>query len=165
MKVTLTFVGETPAKHAFALGQTAVAPPTPALGDAQDRDETIGGFYDTVRGAYRVTSLDPSFPVTSDDESISIVTTTAVLDDGRTLSLPSDDVDGLAEATNYALFWNLATSAYEAEVYPATTRMASSDYAFIGWQSTLNADGTAPAGDPPPPGWGGGGYTPNMATP
>jgi hypothetical protein len=40
MKVTLTLVGETPAKHAFALGQTALAPPTPALGNAQARDET-----------------------------------------------------------------------------------------------------------------------------
>jgi hypothetical protein len=41
MKITLTFVGETPAKHAFALGQTAVAPPTPALGDPEERDGTI----------------------------------------------------------------------------------------------------------------------------
>ncbi|MBB4857206.1 hypothetical protein HNO88_000513 [Novosphingobium chloroacetimidivorans] len=41
MKVTLTFVGETPAKHAFALGQVAVAPPTPALGDPEERDTTI----------------------------------------------------------------------------------------------------------------------------
>ena len=41
MKVTLTLVGETPEKHAFALGQTAVAPPTPALGDPEERDTTI----------------------------------------------------------------------------------------------------------------------------
>lgn len=40
MKVTLTLIGETPAKHAFALGRTGVAPPTPALGDPEDRDAT-----------------------------------------------------------------------------------------------------------------------------
>lgn len=41
MKVTLTLVGETAAKHAFALGQTAVAPPTPALGNPEERDGTV----------------------------------------------------------------------------------------------------------------------------
>jgi hypothetical protein len=40
MKVTLSFVGESASKHAFALGQTAVAPPTPALSDPADRDDT-----------------------------------------------------------------------------------------------------------------------------
>ncbi|WP_288413866.1 phage tail protein [uncultured Novosphingobium sp.] len=164
MKVKLTLVGETPAKHAFALGQVAVAPPTPALGDAQDRDETIGGFYDTTRGGLRVVSLDPAYPVSSDDERITIVATSAVIDDGRTLALPGDTIDGLTEATNYALFWNLDVSAYEVEAYPATTRMASSSYAFIGWQATLNADGTPPESDAPPPGWGGGGYTPQNSS-
>lgn len=40
MTVTFTFTGETPAKHAFALGRTGVAPPTPALSQtATQRDE------------------------------------------------------------------------------------------------------------------------------
>lgn len=134
------------------------------LGDAQDRDETIGGFYDTTRGGLRVVSLDPAYPVSSDDERITIVATSAVIDDGRTLALPGDTIDGLTEATNYALFWNLDVSAYEVEAYPATTRMASSSYAFIGWQATLNADGTPPESDAPPPGWGGGGYTPQNSS-
>lgn len=39
MTVTLTLVTEDPAKHAFALGRTGVAPPTPALtNSAEDRD-------------------------------------------------------------------------------------------------------------------------------
>ena len=38
MKVTLTFASETDAKHAFALGRTGTAPPTPALTSPQDRD-------------------------------------------------------------------------------------------------------------------------------
>jgi hypothetical protein len=40
MKVKLTLIGETTAKHAYALGQTGTPPPTPALGQtAQQRDE------------------------------------------------------------------------------------------------------------------------------
>lgn len=40
MSVTLELTGETPSKHAYCLGQTGVAPPTPALGQTgQERDE------------------------------------------------------------------------------------------------------------------------------
>lgn len=39
-EVTLTFIGETAAKHAWALGRSAVAPPSPTIGmTAQERDE------------------------------------------------------------------------------------------------------------------------------
>jgi|GEM_PF-1647268 len=38
--VTLTFIGETTAKHAYALGETAVPPPSPVIGQtSQERDE------------------------------------------------------------------------------------------------------------------------------
>ncbi|MGJ0236991.1 phage tail protein [Novosphingobium fluoreni] len=117
------------------------------------------------RGAFRVTLLDPAYPVSSDDESITVTAASAVLDDGRTIALPSSSIAGLDKATSYGLFWNLTASAYEVEAYPAATRMASAGYVFIVWQSTLNADGTAPAGDTPPPGYGGGGYTPNTVMP
>jgi hypothetical protein len=127
-----------------------------------DTADTIGD-PNAPRGAYRVTLLDPPYPIESDDESLSIASSTAVLDDGRTLSLPSDEIDDLDEATSYGLFWNLGTGGYEVEAYPAATRMVSPSYVFIVWQSTLNADGTAPSGNTPPPGYGGGGYTPNTA--
>ncbi|MFZ5745284.1 MAG: phage tail protein, partial [Pseudomonadota bacterium] len=40
MTVTFTFVGETAAKHAYALGQSGTPPATPALGQSsEDRDE------------------------------------------------------------------------------------------------------------------------------
>jgi hypothetical protein len=43
MKVSLTLIGETAAKHAYALGLTGTAPATPALGQtAEERDETLG---------------------------------------------------------------------------------------------------------------------------
>lgn len=120
------------------------------------------GSFESARGAYRVTSLDPQFPVSSDDESISIVESAAVYENIG-LALPAGDITGLAEATSYALFWNLTTGAYEVEAYPAAIRMASRDYVFLVWQSTLNADGTPPEGETPPPGYGGGGYYPNVA--
>lgn len=41
MTVELTLIGETDAKHAYALGLTGTAPPAPALGqDAEERDRT-----------------------------------------------------------------------------------------------------------------------------
>lgn len=43
MKVKLTFMSETPEKHAYALGETGTAPPTPALGQTpEERDEVAG---------------------------------------------------------------------------------------------------------------------------
>lgn len=51
MKVKLTLIGETPEKHAWALGLTGDAPPTPAIGQsAEERDETAAGS-----GAQQVT--------------------------------------------------------------------------------------------------------------
>jgi len=42
LSVTASFVGETSAKHAYALGQTGTAPPTPTLLSPEDRDEAAG---------------------------------------------------------------------------------------------------------------------------
>lgn len=43
-EVTLTLMGETAAKHAWALGQSAVLPPSPTIGQTpQQRDETAAG--------------------------------------------------------------------------------------------------------------------------
>ena len=44
MVATLTLIGETSAKHAYALGLTGTPPPTPAVGmTGQQRDQTTGG--------------------------------------------------------------------------------------------------------------------------
>lgn len=49
MTVTFTFIGETPAKHAYALGRTGVAPPTPALGQtAEERDALASAANDPI---------------------------------------------------------------------------------------------------------------------
>src|SRR5690606_40735097 len=66
MKVKLTLVGETPAKHAYALGLTGVAPATPALGQTpEERDEAatlnelpLGYLVQLISTSY-VTDADP----------------------------------------------------------------------------------------------------------
>jgi hypothetical protein len=48
MNVTFTLVTETTAKHAYALGQTGTAPPTPTLTTGEDKDDIAN---EVVRGA------------------------------------------------------------------------------------------------------------------
>lgn len=43
--VTLTFITETPGKHAFALGQTATPPPLPTLTTPEERDDALADEY------------------------------------------------------------------------------------------------------------------------
>src|SRR3546814_3672862 len=82
MTVKLTLMGETPAKHAYALGETGVAPPTPALGQtAQERDVTAAG---TRRGsAYRFASKTVNYPLSSDEARISVAAFSSVLSKDR----------------------------------------------------------------------------------
>lgn len=109
------------------------------------------------RGALRVISSDPPYPVSSTAASLVIAAANVTLDNGQALSLPSATVAGLTAGTFYNLFWNLGTSGYEVELDPASTRLASPAFAFIVRQGTLNSDGTPPDTETPPPGYGGGG--------
>ena len=52
--ISLTLESETNAKHAFALGQTGIAPPTPTLIPPEEMDETAGDLNGTVAA---ITSL------------------------------------------------------------------------------------------------------------
>lgn len=52
-EVTFTLESETTAKHAFALGRTAVAPPTPSLWSTQTIDEMAGINYGATRNVWR----------------------------------------------------------------------------------------------------------------
>ena len=55
--VTLTFIGETAAKHAWALGRSAVPPPSPSIGmSAQQRDETAAGAIAAELGTIKLSS-------------------------------------------------------------------------------------------------------------
>lgn len=64
MTVKLTLIGETPAKHAYALGQTGTAPDTPSLGQTgQERDETASSssLQSEVTSALIATSYTTDF--------------------------------------------------------------------------------------------------------
>ncbi len=152
----LVLSGETPEKHAFALGQTAVAPPVPMLRSTEDLDG-VAAPVEASRAAYRIVSQSVSYPVTSDADGITITAFSAVLDDGRSFEFPAGAVDGLTSASSYVLLWRFSTSSYLAVPSPALTEVASPDYAIIRYVMTANADGTYPGTETPPGGDGGGG--------
>lgn len=161
MAVTLELMGETPAKHAYCLGQTGVAPPTPALGQtAQERDELASEAV-SGRGAYRITTYVPAYPVTATDNTISITAFSGTLDDGRVISFPSHLEDPVISNVYYAVLWDLIDEGYVFVLAPATTEMASSRYVFISGQAT-SSGGVYPEPAPPPPG---GIYDPNAQLP
>lgn len=155
MTVTFTMIGESPAKHDFALGRTTTPPPTPALGmTGADRDAVVAGAITPLRGAVRIISQDDPFPLTSDDDQIDIAAFAAVLDTGESLNLPAGSVTGLSNGTQYGVFYALAGGTYSAAASPADTAMADPGKVFLGWQSTSTA-GTFPTPSAPPGGFGG----------
>jgi len=163
MKVTLTLMGETPAKHAYCLGQTGVAPPTPAIGQtAQERDEAAAGA--TSVSARRLVAKTNQFPLSADVGEIDIATFDATLTDGRdisftgtTLTTLQDGVTAISDDTTYAVFWDLIDEEFFPVEEPATTAFADSTNVFIGWQTTPDGGGTYSPPPDAPPGYGGGG--------
>lgn len=157
LMVNLTMMTEATGKHAYALGQTTAAPPTPALTmTAQERDELISTAGGYGRGCYRLVQQSVSFPFTSSATSISIAAFTGVTDVGDVLSFPADTITGLENLTSYAVLWNLDSGGYEAVPQAsAESALASSAYVFLGWQATSSISGSYPAYETAPGGWGG----------
>jgi hypothetical protein len=78
LTVTLTLMGETPAKHAIALGQTPAPPATPVAGqDGEDRDETT---YDTGANPPRTVANEAALLALS----VPVGTVVNRLDNGQT---------------------------------------------------------------------------------
>lgn len=120
-------------------------------------DPIVQGIDEAVTptGARRLLSMDPLYPITSDDDSITIVSFSGVTEAGDVIAFPSDtSLTSLASGTKFGLFWD--GSAYSVSAYPAETEMADSSLVFIGWVSTSTV-GTFPTPDTPPEGWGGSG--------
>lgn len=165
LAVRVVLMSETTAKHDFALGKTGTAPPTPTLLDPADRDD-VAGVNTSTSGVHKLVSQTVLYPVTTDDDSISIAAFDGILDDGRAISFPADSVTGLANLTKYGVFWDIAGADYVVTVEPSADEMSSNEYVFIGWAATSDA-GTYPDPDEPPPGWGGGGggWTPGYPIP
>jgi len=154
MKVTLVVMTETPGKHEYCLGRTGVAPPTPAIGQTAEERDLIASASVDSRGAHRVRTYIPAFPITPGNGQIEIVAFTGTLEDGRTISFPAETITGLAQLTLYTVFWDLLTDGYLTVVHPALTQMENDRYVFLGQAAT--SDGVAfPNPVEPPPGWSG----------
>lgn len=111
--------------------------------------------------AKRLVSQSTDYPFSSAATSITIATafTGVVEGSGASVSFPTATISGLANSTQYGVFWKAGVG-YEVEAYPATTHMTTGSWIFVGWQATSDGSGGFPTSPPPPPGWGGGGKTP-----
>jgi hypothetical protein len=146
-----------PAKHAFALGRTGTAPPTPAIGGPEGRDDVASPLISPPRAARRLVAATV-IPVTAATEtSITLQAFDAVTEDGEALSLPAATLTGLEGSKVYALFWNPSSASYVAAPLPATEQYQNPGLIFLVRQSTSDSGGTFPTFPTPPPGYGGGG--------
>lgn len=105
-------------------------------------------------GVRTILSRSVAFPLSSDDDSISIAAFDAVLSDGSALSFGSATIGSLSSDTSYGVFWNPATPGYQANPSPALTQMANPALVLIGTQRTSSGGSFTP---PPSPPSGGGG--------
>lgn len=151
MKVTFEMLTETTEKHAYCLGITGVAPPTPAISaTGQERDEVADGVG--TGGAQLLITRSVNFPLSSDDDSIDVAAFTGVTSGGYEISFPAGTIDTLTGGTTYIVFWHIPSETYVAVEDPATVQMGSADYVIIGEQST-SSGGTYPEPEPYPPGY------------
>lgn len=163
MGVQLVLRGETPEKHAFALGLTGAAPPTPALMATADIDGATGTANRDARAAHQIIQGTQSvaYPVTSDAGSITIQAFDATIDTGARVAFPAASVTGLTAASAYVVLWNMATAGYLTPLsgsQAALDGLADGSNVIVRYVSTAAADGTYPGGATPPGGDGGGGY-------
>jgi hypothetical protein len=163
MTVNLVLRGETTGKHAFALGRTAVAPPTPALLTPADRDGVAGEVAAAERGAFDIRGQSEGGVVTSTSNSISVAAFDAVLENGRAVSFPAATIGDLPSATLFLVLFDLDAATYLAVPAPALTELADPRFAIVRQFATAAEDGTYEPPQQPQPGDGGGGrYSPNV---
>lgn len=162
MTVELILRGETIDKHAFALGRTGTAPPTPALGGTEDLDAATPSMLQPRTAFSLVAYTGADFPIANATETeITTNAITGVIEDTRSIAIPATTVTGLTAGTYYGVFWEIDAAALIATPYPAVEQMASSAYVHLGWQSTQVTGGTTyPTSPTPPGGYGGGGRNP-----
>lgn len=152
LETAFTFKTETNSKHAYALGETAVAPATPVIGqDGEDRD-AVAGYVSEPRGAFRILELDPEYPLAPGDGEVVITAFDGTLDDGRVISFPADTLTGLTVSTIQVIFWDLQDEDYIAVPHPTTTETSSPRYVRIG-TAAISDGGTYPTPPPAPDGW------------
>lgn len=179
-KVTLTLMGETPAKHAYCLGQVAQAPPTPAIGQTgQDRDELAAasinpaGYITGLISTSYVTDADPlDGLIQATDTSITVETYIRNYDDkqvsvtGDTLTLEDDGTTPIATGTRYHVYYDDETRTGGSVALLATqdSQVAATSNTnpyrhYVGSIVTDTPGGTGTSGGgATPPGWNPGDY-------
>lgn len=122
MEVTLELIGETPEKHAFCLGLTGEAPPTPALGQtAEERDQLVAaagrpaGFATIKLSGSYTRGLAGNIGQAHDGTGTGTVTVTIpdhvrVYGDGTEVTVTGADIT-LSESTDFLLSYDDATFA------------------------------------------------------
>lgn len=173
LEPTFVVMGETPAKHAWALGKSATPPPTPALGQsAQDRDETaaaaqnpIGYISNLIRtsnqGPVTITATDTEITIGDHDRIYSDLTRAVT---GATL-YEDDQAAAFAAETRYYLYYDDQARAGGAVTFKATTDFWTAQHtAATPWRhysgyvttDTVGGGGIGGGGTTPPGGGGGG---------
>ncbi|MGL5447906.1 MAG: phage tail protein [Rhabdaerophilum sp.] len=172
MTTTLTFVSETAAKHAFALGRTGTAPPTPALGQTgEERDKIASGAQNppgfatieisssyTVGLAGNITQAALGGGVVE----VTIPTHTRVYTSGREVTV-TGGVIALPESVTRLIYYDDADRAGGAVTFAATATpedayfsATNPDRHFIGYVTTVDGAGAGGGvGGSGPPGGGG----------
>lgn len=129
MSVRLTLIGETEAKHAFALGMTGTAPPTPALGQtAEDRDIIASAAIETIPSGYETSLISQSYTAAASiagtdagvDASITISAHDRIYTD-KVATVSAGTITGLAFGTTYSIYYDDADRSGGAVSYVATT--------------------------------------------
>lgn len=152
LKVTFTFKGETPGKHPFALGKTAVPPPTAIIGQTGQQRDAVAARNVNPQGAYTVLQFTPAYPVVPGNGQVVISAFDGLIDDGRLIAFPAETITGLSQLTAYRLLWDLITEEYLVVEGNATVEREDSRYVDV--SGFFTSDGTAfPTPDPPPDGW------------
>lgn len=117
--------GETPSKHAYALGQTAIAPPIPALRATVDLDGVAAPGPDpTLEQLLITSSYTVGATISAADSSGSATATISdhsrVYQD-RTVAVTGSVISGLTSSTTYYFYYDDAARAGGAVTFIATT--------------------------------------------
>lgn len=169
--------GETTSKHAYALGQTAVAPPIPALRLTADLDGVAAPVVDTnVEQLIIANSYPINISLIGHDDggsaSVAVSAHSRVYQD-RTVSVNASTITGLQNSTSYYLYYDdaaraggtvqaMATTVF-ADAFTSSANSARHPLGSI----TTPAPGGADSGGSgsTPPGGGGGEVNPNVVEP
>jgi len=171
LTVSASFVGETAAKHTYALGLTGVAPPEPDLVSPADLDDAAANNntptgYDAALIALSSVLGSGGSPITASDvgttATITIDAHTRVYSD-KAVTVDAGSFTGKAFSTLYLIYYDDAGRAGGTVTYAVTTDPAIAynsatypDRHHVGSIMTP-ADGGADTGGSggAPPGWGG----------